>query len=153
MTDNDDALIESSPERKNTGLGLFSNIDLPKIEPPQFVVNAEQGIASEFRKRLAKWIQDFDDILDDSHEVGVRLVSFGQTVTFHLENLAHWDPYLISFSGFTQDGNPVELIQHVSQISVLLMKMARKNPDEPKRRIGFAVRNNEDELSEKKIEL
>lgn len=109
------------------------------IERPQFIVNAEQGVASEFHKRLSRWIAAFDTSLDDAHEVGIRLVSFGQAITFHLESLGYWNPYLISFSGCTDDGDPVELIQHVNQISVLLMKVRRKDLTKPKRKIGFAV--------------
>lgn len=107
--------------------------EIPRIELP-----VDQNLASEFHKRLIEWIQKFDEDLDQEHEVGVRLVSFGQTVTFHLEHIGYWDPSLISFSGFTDTGDPVELIQHVSQISILLLKMKRKDPEKPKRTIGFA---------------
>jgi hypothetical protein len=77
--------------------------------------------------------------------VGVRLVSFGQSVVFHLEQIGYWNPSLISFKGFTEDGEPVELIQHVSQISVLLTKLSRKDPTKPKKPIGFASEINEEE--------
>jgi len=93
--------------------------------------------ASEFYTRLVEWINGFDASLDMGHEVGVRLVSFGQAVVFHLEDIGYWDPSLISFRGRTTDDEPVELIQHVSQISILLMKVPRKNPGEPKKPIGF----------------
>jgi hypothetical protein len=95
------------------------------------------NFASEFHKRLVKWINDFDSTLDQEHEVGVRLVSFGQTVVFHLDDMSYWNPSLISFQGTTEDGQPVELIQHVSQISILLMKLKRPDPTKPKRKIGF----------------
>ena len=117
----------------------MQKVELPPIERPQFVVNAEQGVASEFHKRLTTWITDFDESLDDAHEVGIRLVTFGQAITFHLEALGYWNPYLISFAGSTEDGNPVELIQHVNQISVLLMKLPRKDLTKPKRKIGFPL--------------
>jgi hypothetical protein len=113
--------------------------EINRIEIP-----IDQNLASEFHKRLIKWIQDFDKELDNEFEVGVRLVSFGQTVTFHLENIGYWNPSLISFSGFTENGEPVELIQHVSQISILLLKMKRKDPQKPKRPIGFASWENEE---------
>lgn len=112
-------------------------MEIPSIERPQFAINAEQGVASEFYKRIVKWINDFDKSLDEEHEVGVRLVNFGQSVIFHLDGIGYWNPFLISFSGRTEDGQPVELIQHVNQISILLMKLPRKNPDQPKRPIGF----------------
>jgi hypothetical protein len=107
--------------------------ELPKIQTP-----TDHNLASEFHKRLVEWINDFDKSLDQDHEVGVRLVNFGQAVTFHLRDIGYWNPSLISFSGYTEQGEPVELIQHVSQISILLFKMKRQDTSEPKRTIAFA---------------
>jgi hypothetical protein len=98
---------------------------------------AKANRASEFCTRLVRWIEEFDKTLDNEHEVGVRLVSFGQTLIFRVENLGYHDPSLIIFHGHTDDGNPVTLIQHVSQISFLLMSVKRNNPEEPKKPIGF----------------
>lgn len=106
-------------------------------EVSRLMPRPDQNLASEFYKRLVEWINDFDKDLDSKYEVGVRLVNFGQTFTFHLSNLGYYNPSLISFSGVTDSGEHVKLIQHVSQISILLMKMKRKNPDEPKSPIGF----------------
>jgi len=116
-----------------SGMGDFR---IPNIKNA-LVTNAEANYASEFHRRLVKRIADFDASLDSQHEVGIRLVSFGQTVIFHLEDLGYWNPSLITFSGKTDAGDPVELIQHVSQISILLMKLPRKDVSTPKRRIGF----------------
>lgn len=82
-------------------------------------------------------------LLDNEHEVGVRLVNFGQTVVFSLEDMRYCDPSLISFIGRTQEGQPVEFIQHVNQISILLMKLPRQYPAEPKRPIGFRLEERE----------
>jgi hypothetical protein len=100
---------------------------------------AEANHASEFHERLTRWIHQFNAGLDEDHEVGVRLVNFGQSVVFHLQRINYWNPSLISFSGTTEDGNPVELIQHVSQISILLLKLPRNDVSKPK--IGFSVEN------------
>ena len=108
-----------------------------KTPPNPLVVAAQANYASEFHRRLVKWINDFDATLDESHDVGVRLVTFGQAVVFHLENIWYWNPSLIRFSGHMEDGSPVDLIQHVSQISVLLMKLTRTDPSQPKRPIDF----------------
>jgi hypothetical protein len=116
---------------------LMEHLQLPDIPLNPLVTAAQANYASEFHKRLTKWISNFDASLDQAHEVGIRLVSFGQAVVFRLHGIGYWNPSLISFQGETEDGNPVELIQHVSQISVLLMKLARKDPSAPKRRIGF----------------
>ncbi|MGO4268243.1 DUF6173 family protein [Paenibacillus sp. TAF58] len=105
--------------------------------------------ASEFHKRLVQMINDFDDVLDPEHEVGMRLVSFGQTIVFHVENLGYWNPSLIRFYGRTEKGDPVELIQHVSQISFLLMKVKRLDPSQPKKKlkIGFTADEEKEEES------
>ena len=109
----------------------------PQLLPP-ITMPVDQNLASELHTRLIKWIQDFDNELDNEYEVGARLVNFGQTITFHLKDIGYWNPSLISFSGIMENGDPVELIQHISQISVLLTKMKRKDPTLPKRPIGFA---------------
>ncbi len=98
----------------------------------------DSNLASEFHHRLTNWINEFHKSLDEEHEAGARLVSFGQSITFHIEDIGFSNPSLISFSGRTETGEPVELIQHVTQISILLMKMKRAKPEEPKRPIGFA---------------
>ena len=112
----------------------FPRIEIP---PNPLITNVQANLASEFYERLVKWVNDFDKSLDQEHEVGVRLVTFGQTVIFHLEDIGYWNPSLILFQGTTEDGNPVELIQHVSQISILLTKLPRKDAETPKRPIGF----------------
>jgi hypothetical protein len=109
---------------------------IPELRNP-LVENVERNLASEFYKKLVQWINEFDASLDNAHEVGVRLVSFGQAIVFHLNDVGYWNPSLIIFGGCTEEGEPVQLIQHVSQISILLMKLPRKNPTEPKKPIGF----------------
>jgi hypothetical protein len=126
----------------------FRMAEMPeiKIPPNPLIVAAEANRASEFHKRLTKWLADFDAALDEAHEVGVRLVNFGQSVVFHLTDVGYWNPSLMSFSGETDAGEPVQLIQHVSQISILLMKLPRKDPSTPKRPLGFTVEDVHDGL-------
>jgi hypothetical protein len=129
----------------------FSDAVLRSIAPvrmPEISIPKNYNLASEFHSRLVKWINDFDSSLDQEYEVGVRLVSFGQTVVFHLDDISYWNPSLISFQGRTDDGHPVELIQHVSQISILLMKLKRPDPSKPKRKIGFEVSAKETEKAD-----
>ena len=125
---------------KNFSQGLAMPL-IPKR--PEITIPTNPNLASEFHKRLVEWINDFDKSLDDAHEVGVRLVSFGQSFTFHLEDIGYWNPSLISFKGHSDQGEPVELIQHVSQISILLLKMERQDTSKPKRRIGFSLSEEE----------
>lgn len=115
----------------------LSQIDLSDSHPAKLRRIAEANLASVFYSQLAKQISDFDTSLDDAHEVGVRLVNFGQTLVFHLKGMSYSNPSLITFRGTTENGEPVELIQHVNQISILLIKLSRREPEKPKRPIGF----------------
>jgi hypothetical protein len=109
----------------------------PMTIPPLPTNQTDQNLASEFYARLTKWINDFNESLGDDYDTGVQLVNFGQTVQFRIEDVGYWDPSLISFIGHKEDGSPVKLIQHVTQISILLQKMKRQSPEEPKRPIRF----------------
>jgi len=99
---------------------------------------ARASIAKESFDRLNHQIKQFDEGLDQDHEVGVKLVSFGPSVTFHVEFLGFHNPNLIFFHGVTADGDRMQLIQHVNQISFVLLAMRKPNPEEPKRLFGFA---------------
>lgn len=96
------------------------------------------NFANEFHKRLIVWINDFHRSLEDDYEVGGQLASFGKNIEFHFTDIGYWDPSLISFIGVLEDGSPVELVQHVSQINILLIRKKRLSPEQPKRPIGFA---------------
>lgn len=91
-------------------------------------------------ERLMEYINNFEKDLDEDHEIGARLVSFGQTVTFHIQEIGYYGPDIISFYGINENNETVQLIQHISQLSVLLIAMT-KIGDVP-RRIGFEVHNN-----------
>jgi len=108
----------------------------PHLGPIAPLPNIDGGMASGFYERLTKMIAEFESNLDGEHEVGVRLVNFGHEVTFHLSDIGYWNPFLIWFEGETESSDPVKLIQHVHQISVLLMKLPRR-PNKPPKRVGF----------------
>lgn len=98
----------------------------------------DQNLADEFYRRLMCWINDFHRALEDDYEVGGQLASFGKNIEFHFTDISYWNPSLISFIGILEDGSPVELVQHVTQINVLLIRKKRLSLDAPKRPIGFA---------------
>jgi hypothetical protein len=88
-------------------------------------------------ERLVKYVLQFEAQLDQDHELGGRMVSFGPQVQFHILDIGYWNPDIITFDGLDQNGNRVRLIQHVSQLNVLLVAMQKLEPAAPPRRIGF----------------
>lgn len=112
-------------------------IPSPNLYDPKFLELplSETNPAAWTYERLGEYIKDFESKLDTDHEIGARLVSFGQSVTFHIQNVGYYGPDIISFDGIDSNGLKVQLIQHMSQLSVLLIAMDRLE-DKPKR-IGF----------------
>ncbi len=89
--------------------------------------------------RLVQTIIDFEKKLDDDQEVGGRLVSFSEGDAFHIEDIGYWGPDFIIFYGSMGENRPVELIQHLSQISVMLIAMPKQVETKEARRIGFTL--------------
>jgi hypothetical protein len=106
-----------------------NNETMQKVQPIE--------LASDFFKKLSHYMDEFDKSLNQEHEVGIKLVNFGQTVQFTVHNIGYYNPKLICFYGEMPDGSAIQLIQHVNQINFLLTAVKRKNPEEPKRPIGF----------------
>lgn len=107
-------------------------LERPRFEPPHV---SHLNPARWTYERLVKYIKAFEADLDQEHEIGARLVSFGSAVTFHIEDMGYHGPDIISFSGKNDQGETVQLIQHTSQLSVLLV--AVKKQQDKARRIGF----------------
>ena len=134
------------------------NFDLPKLEPlkPDFSHFQLKDLpdiksayyAEAFFNRLADYIISFESELDQEHEVGAKLVSFGEAITISIDSMGFWNPQLISFYGFDTNGNKVQLIQHISQISVLLISLPRTNIERP--RIGYKLKQQIEEEAAKK---
>ena len=101
-------------------------------------------------KVLRTAMADFDASLDEAHELGLRLVSFGQAVTLRVDNVYYEDGGLLIFTGTGDDGQPVRLYQHLTQVSVLFTSVQRENPAEPKPLYGFnqAVKQSPDASGE-----
>lgn len=111
----------------------YSTQSLPRYSRTEVATDK----ASELCQMLYSSIRQFDEQLDSTWETGIRLVAFGQSVTFSVMQLGYSDPSLIHFFGILDNGQPVQLIQHVSQISFLLTAIPRINPEKPKPPIGF----------------
>jgi Family of unknown function (DUF6173) len=93
--------------------------------------------AKRMYHQLAKQIAEFEAQLDASQEVGVSLVSGPDNKPFHIDDLEYMGSDLIVFHGTNEHKRPVRLVQHVSQVNVLLTALPKES-NEP-RRIGFTL--------------
>lgn len=131
------------PPATTDPLGLSSSVRVSITGCPDTaaLVEARPKNASDAQwmfQRLAQAIVAFEKQLDAEHEVGFRLVSFNDSQVFHALDIGFWAPDLILFFGRGPDGAPMQMIQHVSQVSMLLVAAKKQTEDAP-RRIGFDI--------------
>ncbi len=86
-------------------------------------------------ERIVRSIAKFEEELDQEQEIGARLVTFGNQEVIHIEDVGYWGPDLLIFYGESSEGKPLQLLQHQSQVNVLLVAVPKAGPKS--RRIGF----------------
>ena len=87
-------------------------------------------------KKLMAHIADFELGLNKDQEVGASMVSFGDR-PFYIGGIGYHGNDMIIFYGASPSGEPVKLMQHVTQTNVMLTVMARREDHEEAKRIGF----------------
>src|SRR5882672_308814 len=106
-----DSMSDFNPLSSLTGLtSLTARLRVPRPHNP----------AESMYERIVRSIAEFEEGLDESQEIGLRLVNFGSE-TFHIEDVGFWGMDLLKFYGRNSQGKPIELLQHISQISILLV--------------------------------
>lgn len=89
-------------------------------------------------ERLILYIKNFEGQLDNEHEVAMGFTAGGAGV-LKIEGIGYFDPDIVTFYGQDDGGARTQLIQHVSQLSVMLRAMPKAPEEEEPRRIGFRL--------------
>jgi hypothetical protein len=121
---------------------IQSRVENFNVAPLEVPVIRNYNLADYQYEILTRSIKEFEDELDDDHEVAVQLASFGQSLVMQVTEIGYSNPALIHFYGYV-NGNKSELIQNISQLNFLLMAVPKPDPEKPARRIGFLVPPNE----------
>lgn len=101
--------------------------------------NIEQKSPAEWAyERLILYIQNFEEKLDNNHEVAMGFTG-GDAGVMKIEGIGFYAPDMITFYGSDPAGTRTQQIQHVSQLNVLLRALP-KHVDQPEpNRIGFRL--------------
>jgi hypothetical protein len=89
-------------------------------------------------ERLILYIQNFEKQLDAEHEVAMGFTGDNAGV-LRIEGMGYFDPDIITFYGTDGAGIKTQLVQHVSQLSVMLRALPKRMEGEEPRRIGFRL--------------
>jgi hypothetical protein len=102
-------------------------------------VNIEDKSEAEWAyERLVIYIQEFEAELDEAHEVAMGFAG-SEAGILQIEGMGFFDPDILTFHGTDEDGVPTQLIQHVSQLSVILRAMPKAAEADAPKRIGFLL--------------
>ncbi len=107
----------------------------------------EKSPAEWAYQRLILYIKNFEEQLDNEHEVAMGFTG-GSAGVMRIEGLGFFDPDIITFYGSQPDGSSTQMIQHVSQLNVMLQAMPKESDAEKPNRIGFRLAADLEESSE-----
>lgn len=104
----------------------------------------DSQFASWMYERIVKLIEEFEASIPDNMQAGGRFVSSAAGYTFSIDDVDSWNPDLIMFYGTGPDGAKVQLLQHTSQLNLLLVAVPRTDDlSKPRRKIGFHPKQEE----------
>lgn len=87
-------------------------------------------------ERVILYIKKFEEQLDSDHEVGMGFAGSDQGA-LHIMGVGFFEPDIITFYGVDPSGARTQLVQHVSQLNVMLK--AAPKMQETAARIGFKL--------------
>lgn len=96
----------------------------------------EKSPAEWAYERLILYIKNFEEQLDSAQEIAMGLTDTGAGV-LRIEGLGYFDPDIVTFYGSDMSGARIQLVQHVSQLNVVLRANPKPDEEVPARRIGF----------------
>jgi len=121
--------VHSDPEAKN---GLT---EVPeKLQKP----DGAKSPARWAYERLILYIQNFENQLDGEHEIAMGFVG-GDAGVLRIEGMGYYDPDIVTFYGSDGTGAKTQLVQHVSQMNVMLRALPKPREEVPANRIGFRL--------------
>lgn len=89
-------------------------------------------------ERLILYIQNFEEHLDNAHEIAIGYTG-GDAGVMRIEGMGYFEPDIVTFYGFDATGARTQLIQHVTQLNVMLRALPKADEAGGPRRIGFRL--------------
>lgn len=89
-------------------------------------------------ERIIIYLQSFEEQLDNEHEAAIGFVG-GDAGVLRIEGMGYFDPDVITFYGTDATGAKTQLIQHVSQLNVMLRTLPKQADQPEPNRIGFRL--------------
>ncbi|WP_446728383.1 DUF6173 family protein [Phaeobacter sp. QD34_3] len=89
-------------------------------------------------ERIILYIKNFEEQLDSEQEVAMGFAG-GEAGVMRIEGMGYFDPDIVTFYGSDSAGTRTQLVQHVTQLNVMLRALPKARPETPATRIGFRL--------------
>ncbi len=99
---------------------------------------AEKSPAEWAYERILLYIKNFEEQLDDAHEVAMGFAG-GEAGVLRIEGIGYFAPDIVTFYGTDEGGTRTQLIQHVNRLSVMLRALPKEPNRDAPTRIGFRL--------------
>lgn len=124
------------PRRYEVDAAKGGKIDLPAAVAGKPV--KQKSPAEWAYERLILYIQNFEQQLDNEHEIAMGFTG-GDAGVLRIEGMGFFDPDMVTFHGTDAGGAKTQLVQHVSQLNVMLRALPKQVEAAEPTRIGFRL--------------
>lgn len=124
------------PERHevHTDPALAASSETVPADPDEI----EKSPARWAYERLILYIKNFEEQLDNEFEVAMGFAG-AEAGVMRIEGMGYFDPDIVTFYGIDEDGFRTQLVQHVSQLNVMLRAVPLAEEEAEPTRIGFRL--------------
>ncbi len=89
-------------------------------------------------ERVVLYLKKFEEGLDSNHEAAIGFTGADAGV-LRIEGMGYFDPDILTFYGSDPAGGKTQLVQHVSQLNVMLRAFPKQIENAAPNRIGFRL--------------
>ncbi|MBT5295585.1 MAG: hypothetical protein HOL32_08440 [Octadecabacter sp.] len=143
----DDKIATSAEAFEASALPRMHEVHVDPNTAPPDEIKQPSGPKSPARwayERLIMYIQNFEKTLDNTQEVAMGFAGDSSGV-IKIEGMGYYDPDIVTFYGSDPSGTKTQLVQHVTQLSVMLRALPKDVEAEEPNRIGFRLAQDLDE--------
>ena len=99
---------------------------------------AQKSPAQWAYERIVMYLKNFEESLDNVHELAMGFTG-GDAGVLRIEGMGYFDPDIVTFYGSDPTGAKTQLIQHVTQMNVMLRALPKAVEQAEPNRIGFRL--------------
>ncbi|WP_282127462.1 DUF6173 family protein [Roseobacter litoralis] len=98
----------------------------------------EKSPAQWAYERIILYLKNFEEQLDNSQEVAMGFTG-GDAGVLRIEGMGYFAPDIVTFYGVDGAGSKTQMVQHVSQLNVMLRALPKPAEKSEPNRIGFRL--------------